>query len=73
MTSLGKRPPNEPEEMPIVAGKVNTRLPEKWALVDTETGDIWALGKDGGWSRADADLRQSVLSVVETSLMRDER
>lgn len=53
-----------PELTDPVRIDVRTRCPNKWALVDMETGSVLRGEADGTWSAADDETRRNVLAAV---------
>lgn len=60
-TLRGGRVVPEQEENVMLALK--TKCPDKWVVVDLETGDVWGGGM-AGWTRAAEDLRSEARAVL---------
>ncbi|KZC32628.1 MULTISPECIES: hypothetical protein [unclassified Rhodanobacter] len=52
----GRTVPELPEPVTITL-KATTRTPDKWLLVDQETGERWRAMPNGAWTRAEPEAK----------------
>lgn len=53
------------ELLNVVEVKITTRVPEKWAIVDMETGEVYMPDKKGELKKAIMETRHQVVAAIQ--------